>query len=135
MTAHPLGIVELVEVCAQMRARNVDAFERLGAWATARGGPGAGVRRLLATAAHRHAWHADLWAARTPTIPIAADQSPSDLALDGLDPVGAYRTWLEAMALDLDRLASRVDGQLDPGTARTISLVRADLAELAGLLE
>ena len=128
MTVEPLGIVELGEVCARMRARSLDAFERCGRWVTST--PPGELQRLLAEACHRHAWHAELWAARAPAIPpvdlealtAAPRRPPAD--------VDAYRALLDELANELDELTPRVDPVLDPSTTRTIALVRTDVAAL-----
>jgi hypothetical protein len=132
-----LGIVELGEVCARMRARSVDAFEQLGTWVTSDDAATAdgALRRLLAGAAHWHAWHAQLWAGRSPTIPGAAEATGTDRPLRiGPDVRAAYGAWLAGTAADLEALGGRVDPTLDPGTTRVIRLVSADIAHLqAGL--
>lgn len=134
----PLGIVELGRVCAEQRARSLAWFARLGTLVTATGaGP---IQRAVATAAHRHAWHADLWAARTPAIPPVdppADPTgllPAETSADDGWLVG-YRTELTSLAAELDRLAARVDPALDPSTTRTITLVRRDIAETIAELD
>lgn len=138
MTGDPLGIVELVDVCHSMQRRNAEMFARLGTIVT-RGEAGANGR-LLAEACHRHAWHAELWAARRPTIPVAptvattgidpgVDEVGDDDGGDG-DLIGAYRAEVTALRTMVSELASRVDRDLDPGTARVIDLVEADLGSL-----
>lgn len=135
-----LGIRELTGVCETMGARNLELFERLGAWVTTTAG--GELQRLFAEACHRHAWHAELWAARLPTIPsdaaepTAPDADATDSAADSDDDRRAlYRTVLEALDRDLRSLHGRVDPVLDPSTARTIDLVGRDVADLAGRLD
>ena len=130
VTVEPLGIVELGEVCARMRARSLDAFERCGRWVTST--PPGELQRLLAEACHRHAWHAELWAARAPAIPpvdLEALTAAARRAGD-LPGVEAYRELLDELATELDELTSRVDPVLDPSTTRTIALVRTDVASI-----
>jgi hypothetical protein len=44
-----------------------------------------------------------------------------------------YAGVLAALTSELDELAERIDPLLDPSTARTVALVRGDLAELADM--
>jgi hypothetical protein len=128
----PLGIVELGEACALMRARSLDLFEQLGALVTTTSDPA--LQRTFAAASHRHAWHAELWAARCPTIPgvdldaLTARHRGIRLA-DG-PPAAAYRAILGELIVELEALDWRVDPELDPGTDRVVALVGADLADL-----
>lgn len=131
MTADHLGIVELVDICARMRAVSLDLFGELGRWATEHQDT---RRRQYATACHRHAWHAELWERRTPSIPgidvdvvIAASRTTR---LPTVPDELAYANELQALLVQLDGVGSRVDADLDPATARVVSLVRHDLAEL-----
>lgn len=132
MTAEALGIVELGEVCARMRARSLDAFEGCGQWVTAT--PAGALQRLLAEATHRHAWHAELWAARSPAIPAVDLEAATAAARRPLPDVEAYQELLDDLVSELDALVARVDPTLDPSTARTVALVRADLADLRSRL-
>jgi hypothetical protein len=137
-----LGIVELSSVCGSMRARSLALFEQLGAWVPTTA-PGE-LQRLFAEACHRHAWHAELWEARRPTIAIPATSAEAPQALDPKvpDPTsgdddrrGTYRAALAQLDEDLRPLRARVDPTLDPSTARTIDLVGRDVVELAARLE
>lgn len=132
MTAAPLGIVELGEVCARLRARSLDAFERCGEWVTST--PPGELQQLLAEACHRHAWHAELWAARAPAIPPVDLEALTAAARRPPAGVEAYRALLDELAAELDALTSRVDPALDPSTTRTITLVRTDLTALRARL-
>jgi hypothetical protein len=131
----PIGIVELVEVCERFAERNRLLFGRLGVWVADE--PDPSLQRWFAIAAHRHAWHAELWDDRRPTIPVTAPSAPppSDADADpGADPggrAGWYRAAVASMRADLTELASRVDPRLDPSTRRVVDLVRADLDDLA----
>ena len=131
MSATPLGIVELGEVCARMRAQDLDLFRELGTWVTA-----AGVehQRWFATACHQHAWHAELWGQRSPSIPPvdldAAVAVASRTRLPDEPDAAAYRSLLDSMLAELDDLSQRVDVDLDPGTHRVLTLVRRDLVDL-----
>ena len=127
-----LGIVELGAICADMRVRNLELFERLGHWIVDT--PDPALQRLFADASHRPAWHAELWAQRAPMIPPAeldisiakvpaVDTPPGDRAT-------AYHHDLDRMLADLRDLRGRVDALLDPSTVRTASLATADLTEL-----
>ena len=127
----PVGIVELGEVCARMRAMSLDLFVELGAWVTT-----ADVehQRWFAAACHRHAWHADLWAARSPTIPpVDLDGAVATARRHRLPErpdASAYRSLLTEMLAALDELSHRIDPALDPGTRRVSDLVVRDLVEL-----
>jgi len=128
VTATYLGIVELHTVCHDLRRRNERLFETLGRWVVSTDDPA--LQQLIAEACHRHAWHAELWAARTPTVPIDEPEIASRPALDDADRAGSYRTVLAEMQSDLDAVAARVDRRLDPSTSRVVDLVSADLAAL-----
>ena len=127
----PLGIVELGDVCARMRALNLDLFAELGTWVTTAEPE---HQRWYATACHRHAWHAELWAARSPSIPPvdldAAVTGARRTRLPRRPDATAYRSLLDATLDDLDRLSHRIDPTIDPGTHRVSTLVRRDLVEL-----
>ena len=131
MSATSLGIIELGDVCARQRALSLDLFRELGDWVTA-----AEVehQRWYATACHRHAWHAELWAGRSPAIPPvdldAATAAASRTRLPDVPDAAAYRSVLESTVADLDGIELRADADLDPATRRVITLVRRDLVEL-----
>lgn len=121
------SIAEVAELCATQRARSLDLFEQLGATITSLP---ADRQRVHAEAAHRHAWHAELWAARLPAIPdVDLDTMTAEHRTDA-DLLDDYPALLDEMATDLDAWHRRIDGDLDPSTVRAISLVRADLHEL-----
>ena len=127
-----LGIVELHGVCADMRARSLELFEGLGGWvAVTADGP---LQRLFAEACHRHAWHAELWQRRMPTIPAASQPVPlRPTPLDGESDQrrgDQYRQALTGLVAELAALRERVDPTLDPSTVRTIDLVVCDLDDI-----
>jgi hypothetical protein len=126
----PLGIVELVDVCQTMQGRNERLFRSLGAIVT--GGTAGSDGRLFAEACHRHAWHAELWAARCPTILIdgSGGSSRAADAVAGDDAGEVYRHELDALRAYVEGLRERIDRELDPSSARVVDLVRADLAAL-----
>lgn len=128
-----MAMLDVAALCARMRAVNLDLFELLGAWVTDT--PAGAAQRRWATACHRHAWHADLWAQRAPTIrpfDLAAAVAGHRGALaDPSDRANWYTGRLTAIDAELAELAERVDSELDPSTARTIELVRADLAKMS----
>jgi len=135
VSATPLGIVELGDVCAHQRALSLDLFRELGAWVTAADDNATGAaRRWYSTACHRHAWHAQLWADRAPAIPpVDLDAAVADASrtrLPDAPDADAYRSLLGEMIADLDGLAHRADADLDPATRRVITRVRRDLADL-----
>ena len=119
-----------------MRVRNNDLFERLGGWVADT--PDPALQRLFAEACHRHAWHAELWAERTPAIPTAELGEPATATpVDSTPPAeqaAAYQGDLDRMLGDLRALLDRVDAVLDPSTVRTTSLVVADLTDIDGRL-
>ena len=136
-----LGIVELGHVCVAMRARSLDLFTALGGWVMS-SQPGE-LQRLFAEACHRHAWHAELWEARTPAIRVAFPMPADDQRL-GLDDADSdtdeqrrdrYRAALSAFDERLRSLRARIDPSLDPSTARTIDLVGRDVVELAARVD
>lgn len=141
--SHHLGIVELGDVCAAMRARSLELFARLGTWVLTTA-PGE-QQRLFAEACHRHAWHADLWEARAPTIPTTPATSLSNAVPTFGDVAGGedgddvrrdrYRSELSSLEDDLRLLHARIDPALDPSTARTIDLVGRDVVEIAERLD
>lgn len=133
-----VGIVELAGLCTTMRARNLRLFELLGGWVTTT--PPGDRQRLFAEACHRHAWHAELWAQRTPRIPpvdpgaatIPARTDGSDVEPDRRSQ--RYAELLTALIEDVDQLADRTDATLDPSTMHTIRLVATDLTDLRSRL-
>lgn len=127
--APQLGIVELHAVCTDLQRRNQSLFETLGRWVATTDPPA--VQQLAAEAGHRHAWHAQLWAERTPTIPVTDPYVPPPAALDDADRLASYRLALGDLLTTVEALTGRIDRQLDPSTARVIDLVTADLAALA----
>jgi hypothetical protein len=134
-----LGIVELGDVCALMRARNLELFGQLGSWVATT--PDGGLQRLFAEACHRHAWHAELWQRRAPAIKVGehpatpAPPAPDADGDDGAERRDHYRQAIIAMRDDLDELRSRVDATLDPSSRRTIDLVTDDLGDLLERLD
>lgn len=129
-----VGVLELVDLCARERARSTSLFEHLGAWVASTSQPA--LQRLFATAAHRHAWHADLWAGRSPTIPVvavAADVAAIAEAGDDTDRWTAYVTALGMLIVDLEHVRHRIDPDLDPSTTRVLDLVLTDAHGLASV--
>lgn len=125
-----LGIVELVSLCEDQRDRNERLFSVLGGWVRTTESPT--HQQLFAEAGHRHAWHAQLWADRTPAIPVEGKSPPADTTIAGeaADRLSSYRAAVESIRDDVLSIASRIDRTLDPGTARVIDLVVADLGPL-----
>lgn len=123
-----LTLLDVADLCARMRAVNLDLFETVGGWITDTP-PGAEQQRW-ATVCHRHAWHADLWAERAPKIrPFDLDSAVAarrGRAVAGDDRAAWYDALIAELSGELDEVD--VDPVLDPATARTIALVRADLA-------
>lgn len=126
-SAGTLGIVDLVDVCADLASRSRSLFRQVGGWVADE--PDPALQRWFAVGSHRHAWHADLWAERLPKIPVeCVDDDP--VAPESAERAGVYRQQLDQMLADLDELSPRIDATLDPSTARVITLVRADLVDL-----
>jgi len=126
----PLGIIELGDMCARQRAISLDLFEQLGALVTADLTSAGADQQNYASRCHRHAWHAELWAQRAPTIPsvqfeeaVAAHRG----ALSAVIDAAGYQIVVDQLRLELQALSTRFDPLLDPPTARVISLVLADL--------
>jgi len=135
-----LGIVELHGISNDMRARNVELFEQLGAW-VATTAPG-DLQRLFAEACHRHAWHAELWSQRMPAIPVEPPMVASSPHVDDLatEPDGTvrgthYRMALTDLEAGLEGIRGRIDPTLDPATARTVELVSRDVADIRTRLD
>lgn len=129
-----LGIIELGTVCDDQYAANLGWFAALGAWVPDTSDPM--LQRLFSTAAHRHAWHAELWAARRPTIPPVDERAlPAPIEITaGDDRAVTYRDGVAAMRSSIAALRSRVDPEFDPSTLRVVELVERDLTDLAGRL-
>jgi hypothetical protein len=128
VTATHLGIVELHTICHDLRRWNEELFETLGTWVVTTDDPA--LQQLIAEACHLHAWHAELWAGRSPTIPIGEREIANRRLLDDADRAGSYRAELAEMRDALDAVAARVDRRLDPSTSRVVDLVTADLTML-----
>lgn len=130
----PLGIIELGAICDRHHAAAMGWFAALGA--LVRDEAGGERQRLWAEAAHRHAWHAELWSERRPTIPPLTDRPVPDPDPVTDSPVGpgavvtVYASALGDLLAELDALRGRLDPDLDPSTARVASLVAADLTDL-----
>ena len=126
-----VGIVELGDRCDRLATANRELFETLGAWVADETDPGR--QRRFAAAAHRHAWHAELWDERRPKIPVDSPaHGPGDAADDliGDDRVGWYRSRLAEVHDQIDELARETDPMLDPSTRRVVALTRHDLNDL-----
>lgn len=129
-----IGIVDLVALCDARAATDLGWFVVLGRHVATE--PDPALQRTLAAAAHRHAWHAELWAQRRPAIPHdAVHPLPEPATVDAAgDLVGTYRSHLAAQRALLSELRGRTDRELDPATRRVVDLVDADLADLAARL-
>ena len=123
-------------MCVGARNRNLALFELLGGWVSST--PDGERQRLYAEACHRHAWHAELWAMRAPSIPAAqADAGPSALHAADDEPSRRelYGEALRDLRGEIAALRRRIDATLDPSTARTIELVDSDLTRLQARAE
>lgn len=130
MTANRIGLVELVALCDAQCATDLGWFVTLGE--RVRDEPDPRRQRWYATAAHRHAWHAELWARRRPAVPHDAPHPlPPPAPVDAGDDLAAtYRQHLATRREQLAGLRDAVDPDLDPSTRRVVALVDADLADL-----
>jgi hypothetical protein len=146
-TGDHLGIRALAGLAARAIAVELVLFEAFGRWISTTSH--ASAKPMLAAAARRHAWHAELWRERFPTIAdvdvdeaIAAARSHLSPLVDALAVFDALSTGpgrlavVEVAATALERayrtaLAAN-DPQLDAPTARVITLVLADLDVAAG---
>lgn len=133
--AAPIGIIELGEVCARQRAICLDLFEQLGALVTAERTSAGADQQHYAAACHRHAWHAELWSNRAPSIPAVQVDGMFERSVaryrctnEPVTDAASYRRSTEALAEELTELRARIDPLLDPSTVRVISLVLADLS-------
>lgn len=125
-----IAIVELVGLCDELAATDLGWFTVLGERVPSEPDP---VRqRLFAEAAHRHAWHAELWTRRRPAIPHDAVHLAPEPKVPsvGDDLLAAYRDHLSERRSFLAQLLERAEPDLDPATVRTVTLVDADLADL-----
>jgi hypothetical protein len=122
-------ISEIGEVCDRMAALNQALFEVLGGWVADESDPQ--VQQWFAVATHRHAWHAELWSCRRPTIPADARADSPELPPATGDRASWYRDRLAEVGREIAAVSARVDPTLDPSTARVVQLVTADLAALA----
>lgn len=113
-----------------MRAGSLDLFELVGSWVSTT--DGGALQRLFAESCRQHAWHADLWAQRYPTIPGPDVESATEThrarpaIVDKVDRLDWYRQALGNVVAELDALSSRLDPDLDPATVRTTDLVASD---------
>ena len=125
-----MPITELVDVCHERCAENLGWFVVLGE--RIRDEPDPTLQRLWAVAAHRHAWHAELWAQRRPAIPHdAVHARPEPARPDvGDDLVDAYRRHVAGQRSFLAGLRTTLDPDLDPSTRRVVDLIDADLADV-----
>ena len=137
LVSEQLGILELGSVCIAMKAHSLDLFSTLGGWVMAT--PPGELQRLYAEACHRHAWHAELWDARTPTITPSFPACSVPARLGDADDDNTrrerYRAALSSLEDQLRALRARIDPSLDPSTARTIDLVGRDVVEIAERLD
>ncbi len=141
-TPGPPGIVELVGIAGGARWLELRLFEALGAWAVSE--PMAEAKTLFGSRCGHHAWHAELWLARIPTLPGVDPAAVTLPSGDGYEQAGrrlagtsttaerltaAYRHALPALATDAAALLERIDERLDGPSTRTLRLVLADLID------
>ena len=110
MTFHTMD--ELVRRARRWIAVEELLFETLGRWA--RELPDPAVKRLFGTWCHRHAWHAELWRGRLPTVNSHADSDDDVERLMG--DAGIVRNRAKILAAITNAravIALRDDGGLD----------------------
>ncbi len=143
---HP-GIRGVAGIAACAIAVELVLFEAFGRWISTTSQ--ASAKPMLAAASRRHAWHAELWRERFPTIPdVDVDAAVAD-ARSNLGPLVDALAVFDALASGPGRLAlvevaatelerayrtalAAIDPQLDAPTTRVITLVLADLDVAAG---
>jgi hypothetical protein len=138
------GIEDTARRFGQYRWAELQLFELLGSWATAAGpATDAPAVAMLAAHCHHHAWHADVFAGRTPAVagPAAAAQAaPLPELVVLLDAARAaqgiaarlhavYRGVLPALAAEYERHLLVTDPRIDGPTVRALTLVLHDLAD------
>jgi hypothetical protein len=113
-------------------------FETLGGWARRLADPP--TQRVFGTWCHRHAWHAELWRSRLPTVDAAGDDDDVDAwiaplrsAMNGVTTADEAIAVLRHSVLPALRGAvaehrDAIDPLLDGPTARILDLVAADLS-------
>lgn len=131
-----LDLVTLRSVCEREAAASAALFRSLGGWVANTDDPR--LQRVVATVAHRSAWHAELWRERFPVVQqMDARNEPTLDGLDGRTDDERRSAAVAALTDSLTRLAElrdAVDDDLDPSTRRVVDLVAADLADCARLL-
>lgn len=125
---------------AAYRALDLIVFEHVGRWGVD-ADTDASVRPYFAAWSQHHAWHAELWVARFPSIPDADVHSATDdarerftVAVEALEgAAGSARLELLAdrifptLASVIDAHRRAVDVRLDAPTARVLDLVTTDV--------
>jgi hypothetical protein len=144
--AHP-GIRGLAIVAARAMAVELVMFEAFGRWISTTSH--ASAKPMLAAASRRHAWHAELWRERFPTIPDADVDEAVVEARSNLGPLVDALAVFDALPSGPGRLAvaelaatqlareylaalAAIDPLLDAPTARVLTLVLADLDVATG---
>jgi hypothetical protein len=130
-----LPIADVGNLCAHLAIANRAIAHRVGTWVATTTDPA--LQQLFALAGHRHAWHAELWDGRRPTVPLAFVDDPISMpdAADDGERRAAYVDVIERFRASLADVTELIDGVLDPATARVVSLVSADLGELLARVE
>ena len=145
MSERYLTIDELARWARRWIAVEELLFETLGRWT--RELPEPAVKRVMATWCHRHAWHAELWRERLPSIDgldgdgddVDAWIAPMGAALQDVrtseEAIAALReSVLPALEAAVSEHRDAIDPLLDGPTARVLDLVGADLATEAAAL-
>lgn len=135
------GIEDTSRRFGQYRWAELQLFELLGGWATS--AADAQVVAMLAAHCHHHAWHADVFAGRTPAVAgLEAAAEPAPLpelvpmldAARGADGTAArlravYQNVLPALAAEYERHLLVTDPRIDGPTVRALTLALHDLAD------
>jgi hypothetical protein len=137
-----VGIRDLAALVARAIGVELVLFEAFGRWIPTTSQ--ASAKPLLAAASQRHAWHAELWRARFPSIPdadldtaVAEARSNHGQLVDALAafdvlPVGPGRLAVVGfaaaeLAREYRAVLTTIDPLLDAPTAGVLTLVLADL--------
>jgi hypothetical protein len=137
-----VGIRDLAGLVARAIAVELVLFETFGRWIPTTSQ--AHAKPLLAAAARRHAWHADMWRARFPVIPDADLDAAVAEARSNLGPLVDALAVFDALAAGPGRLAvtdhaaaalareyraalAAIDPLLDAPTSHVLTVVLADL--------
>lgn len=140
--AGALPLLESARILGGYRWLEARLFEVLGGWVRSTEAPA--LKVLLDDHAHQHAWHAELWLARLPSLrelsPDEVTAPPSDALAGAVDAVaaapsaierlvGVHRVLLPRLVTTYESHLARTDPVADGAVARTLRLILADERE------